>query len=158
MPFLALALLAGCPAADLGVELPPEGVAAISPEDLRRDTDRLAREGAPAWIERMAAMNATVIDGPRVCAGQGAGAAEAPALWVPVAADGRFAGVAQAADAAALISLAKSWDTLGTKPGPRRYCLGDGDGELLPPVQPDAAQLHDIDFRTVAAQLRTRGP
>lgn len=156
MPFLALALLVGCPAAELGVELPPEGAASISAEDLRRDTDLLTREGAAAWNERMSAMNAAVLPGPRVCVGQGAGAERAEALWAPVGADGRFGGVAQAADAAALISLAKAWDTLGTKPGPRRYCLGEGDGAQLPPVQPAAAQLADIDFRAVASTLKAR--
>lgn len=149
-----LTLLLGCPAADLGVELPPEGIDAISAEDLRRDTELFLREGTAAWLTRMAAMNAVPVVGARMCVGQGAGADQEPARWS--AADvskGTFT-LTDAVDAAALVSLAKAWDTLGSKPGPRLYCIGDGAGQRLPPMNTTATTAQDVDFRDVAKSLR----
>ncbi len=145
---LLLTLLA-CPASELGIDLPPEGMDAISPEDLRRDTEIVMREGAAGWETRMQAMNARREPGERVCMRQGDG--EAAPLWVRAG-----AALPDAVDAAALISLAKAWDTLGEKPGARVYCLGEGPGERIPTFAPAAGKLSDVDFRALAAALRKR--
>lgn len=142
------ALLA-CPAAQLGIELPPEGMEAISPEDLRRDTELVLREGPAGWQSRMEAMNATREPGERVCMRQGEG--EAAPAWTSVGPT-----VPDAVNAAVLISLAKAWDTLGEKPGPRVYCLGDGPGDRIPLSAPDARKVTDVDFRVLATTLRKR--
>jgi hypothetical protein len=153
-----LTLLLGCPAADLGVELPPEGIDAISAEDLRRDTELFLREGTAAWLTRMAAMNAVPLSGPRVCVGQGAGAESEPARWAATdVSTGKFT-LGDAVDAAALVSLAKAWDTLGNKPGPRLYCLGAGPGQRLPSMNATATTVQEVDFRDVAKALRKVSP
>jgi hypothetical protein len=64
--------------------------------------------------------------------------------------------VPDAVNAAVLISLAKAWDTLGEKPGPRVYCLGDGPGDRIPASAPDAQKVTDVDFRVLATALRKR--
>jgi len=102
----------------------------------------------------MAAMNAVPSLGPRLCVGQGAGAESAPARWAaPDVSTGKFT-LGDAVDAAALVSLAKAWDTLGNKPGPRLYCLGDGPGQRLPSMSASAAAVQDVDFREVAKILK----
>ena len=145
-----LTVLLGCPAAMLGVELAPEGVEAISAEDLRRDTSIVLEHGSGGWVTRMAEMNAVVVPGERVCARQGGGPAEP--VWVSL--DG---GLASAVDAAALVSLAKAWDTQAEKPGPREYCIGEGAGTRFPTLGVTAASARDIDFRAVATALKGRG-
>ena len=148
-----LLLLSGCPAAQLGIELPPEGMEAISAEDLRRDTDLVQRDGAAGWRSRMEQMSATSMPGERVCMRQGDGNADP--LWSGFSGTGTVT-VGEAVDAAALISIAKAWDTLGEKPGPRVYCLGEGDGTRLIPFAPNAKSTKDIDLRVLASTLRRR--
>ena len=159
-----LLLLFGCPAAQLGIELPPEGIEAISAEDLRRDTELITREGAAGWQNRMESMHGVAEPagggtaaggGRRLCMRQGAG--EAPGIvWAPLGViDGRVP-VAEAVDAAALISLAKAWDTMDEKPGARVYCLGEGDGTRVPAFAPNATAVQGIDFRVLATKLRKR--
>ena len=155
-PLMLPLMLLACPAADLGVELSPEGSAAISAEDLRRDTELFLREGTAAWLTRMTAMNAVLLPGTRVCVGQGAEAEAELPLWAgPDVSNGTFT-LPDAVDAAALVSLAKAWDTLGTKPGARRYCLGEGQGERIPSYNPAVTKVQEIDFRAVASVLRAR--
>ena len=155
---MLLLLLLACPAADLGIELPPEGIDAISAEDLRRDTEMMLREGGTGWVSRMEAMHG-VHDAPaeasaRVCMRQGAG--EASILWAPLdLVDGKVQ-LGQAVDAAALISLGKAWDTLDEKPGARIYCLGAGAGTRLPAFAPEATAVQSLDFRVLATALRKR--
>ena len=151
-----LLMLLACPAADLGVELSPEGSAAISAEDLRRDTELFLKEGTAAWLTRMTAMNAVVVPGARACVGQGVGAEAELPLWAgPNVSKGTFT-LSDAVDGAALVSLAKAWDTLGTKPGARQYCLGEGQGVRIPSYDPAVTKVQEIDFRAVAALLRAR--
>lgn len=144
-----LTLLLGCPAAQLGVELAPEGVDAISAEDLRRDTSIVLEHGSAGWVTRMAEMHAVVVPGERLCARQGLG--EAVPVWVAL--DG---GLTSAVDAAALVGLAKAWDTLSEKPGPREYCIGEGAGARFPTLGVTAPSARDVDFRAVATTLKAR--
>lgn len=161
MLFQLLPLLLGCPAAQLGIELPPEGIEAISAEDLRRDTELLTREGAAGWLTRMESMHGVrePADG-RACMRQGSG--DPPGiLWAPLdLVDGKVP-LAQAVDAAALISLAKAWDTMDEKPGARVYCLGAGrvpgeSGSQIPAFAPAATAVQSLDFRVLATKLRKR--
>ena len=149
--FAAMLLLAlfGCPAADLGVELKPAGMSAVSPEDLRRDTELVRRQGPAGWTARMGAMNATPVPGERVCVRQGEG--EASPIWTPTPST-----LTEAVDAAALISVAKAWDTLAEKPGASVYCLGEGPGERFATLDVHAERASDVDFRLVADALRKR--
>jgi len=144
-----LTVLLGCPAAQLGVELAPEGGDAISAEDLRRDTTIVLEHGSGGWVTRMAEMHAVVVPGERLCARQGDGTAQA--IWVTL--DG---GLGTAVDAAALISLAKAWDTLADKPGPREYCIGEGPGTRFPSLGVTATAAREIDFRALASALKAR--
>lgn len=117
---LALALVA-CKAEDLGVVLPRGGVAAISQEDLRRDSWRLAESGAPelaagALAERLGQMRThpgfggqwsrRVGEGTAVC-GRKDGQDEAVVMVLAV---GPVDAPAGAIAWAGLISLAKGLD------------------------------------------------
>ncbi len=156
---MLLLLLTACPAADLGIELPPEGAESISAEDLRRDTEMMLKDGAAGWESRMEAMHA-VRERPlastdtRLCMRQGTG--PATPLWAPLdLVDGKVP-LGEAVDAAALISLAKAWDTLAEKPGARISCLGAGDGTRIDSFSPDATAMQSLDFRVLATHLRKR--
>jgi hypothetical protein len=122
-------LLTGCPAEQLGVPLPPRGLAAINQEDIQRDLFRLLDPGgtqrhadAATWVQqRLAQMGLEHVesaDGTTVvCALRGGDEPDAVLLMSRPGSSG----AAQAAlPDAALISLAKSADGLGR---PRRSLL-----------------------------------
>jgi len=126
---LTVAMLTGCPAERLGVPVPPRGVHAIQQEDLQRDVFHLLADGplhprhpdALAWVEqRLGQMNLEAISVPveGVACALRQGSAQQAVLFVAPHAD---AGAeATALPDAALITLAKSTDGLGT---PRRSLL-----------------------------------
>lgn len=157
----------GCPAEQLGIELPPGGAASISPEDTQRDVRGLLREGRPFYEKRMTQMGFEVRAGEGwACGVRGEGRPFGLVGPLPDDADA-------AASGAVLISLAKAWDTLD---GPSRetwLCVGDASppGEVLPlgrlapgplewgpPIRsgvPDPARPPErFDFREVAGQAR----
>lgn len=123
---LAALLLAGCPAEQLGVPVPPRGLEAINQEDLQRDLYHLLEAGpeherspeAGAWVaERFEQMHLEPVPLPlegAVCGlrpGRGDGSLLVLSQPAP-------AGASRAAlPDAAVISLAKSTDGL---PTPRR--------------------------------------
>ena len=120
--------LIACPAAQLGVELPPGGVDAISHEDLRRDVRLLTGADPAAEFAGRLAQMAMVPAAPpagvptsATCAarGQGPRPGGKPALLLapwPANPD-------TATAAAALISVAKAWDLSGGAGGRVTLCL-----------------------------------
>lgn len=120
---LLFSILLGCPAEQLGVELPEGGPQAISQEDLQRDTFGLRKEDPlQFWLHRMDQMHATVSStGDKwACVTIGGGGRRLLAPW-PV-------DVETAVAAAALISVAKGWD--GEEKGRLELCIGEP-----PPVE-----------------------
>lgn len=111
-------LLLGCPAEQLGIELPPGGEAAIHQEDLQRDVRGLTGADPGEWFaRRMAQMGLEVRrDRGWVCGETNAPARAWLAPW-PGSVDDAAAG-------AALISVAKGWDTLG-EAAPAAYCVAE---------------------------------
>lgn len=102
--------LSGCPAEQLGIELPPGGAEAISAEDLRRDVGILRADGARGFAARMKQMHAKMAGS---CAQRGEG--EGRTLSAP--ADDLLS-------QAALISLAKGLDTAEDGRS-LRFCIGE---------------------------------
>ena len=124
---LALGVLAGCPAEQLGIELPPPGVESINPDDLLRDTRGvLALDGESFLERRFTRMNLDVSTGTGwVCGereGKGGAARTLVAAWPK--------DVDHAVSVAALISMAKAWDTLDGPSGPRRVCVAELDADV----------------------------
>lgn len=123
---LLLLLLPACPVEMLGIELPEGGEAAISMDDVQRDTQGLLRGDEAArrafFTRRLGEMGLTAFDAGAWTCGRRRG--EGGALYVapaPLGADTAAAG-------AALISVLKAWDTSGGPPGPVTACLaGAGD-------------------------------
>lgn len=114
--------LLGCPAEQLGVELPEGGVRTISQEDLQRDCFGLRTNDAGAfWAHRMEQMHASKIEKGEgwVCARLGSGGRRWVAPW-PVDTD-------TAATAAVFISVAKGWD--GGEDARLELCIGSVEGE-----------------------------
>lgn len=152
-------LLIACPAAQLGVELPPGGADAISHEDLRRDVRRLTNEAPDVvFVERMGQMQfaATGQDQGAWCVARvGKAAGESVTL---VAAWPGNAGEATAA--AALISIAKAWDLDGGPPGPRTLCLLEAGGavpdgaSLVGPLAPTDLPPERLVYTDLQAQVR----
>jgi hypothetical protein len=140
--------LFACPAEDLGIVLPPSGIAATSMEDLVRDRDALAtaQDGGAAWMRaRLGQMGLTVqaeADG-AICGRSGEGAAPIE-LWATPA-DGPVG-------AAALISVAKAFD-LESDP-PRRFCWGPSPGPHQVAHMGLAPTGEDVDLRTVLEGVR----
>lgn len=164
---LVLLVALGCPAEQLGIELPPGGAASISPEDAQRDVRGLVRDGRPFFEKRMAQMGFEVrsADG-WACGVRGAGRPLALIAPLPDDADA-------AASGAVLISLAKAWDTLDGPPRETWLCVGEaappgevtrldrlapGPLEWGPPIHsgvPDPGRPPErFDFREVAGQAR----
>ena len=114
--------LGGCPAEDLGIELPPGGAASISVDDLQRDIAGLLAKGEGWYARRMSQMHFEVVRGEGwMCGQRGEGPGRTFVADLPTDVD-------HASTAAVLIAMAKGWDTVGTLPGERRYCLGGGEG------------------------------
>ncbi|NOY24263.1 MAG: hypothetical protein GXP62_00160, partial [Oligoflexia bacterium] len=141
---LGLAALVGCPAEQLGVELPRGGPDAISQEDLRRDTWLLARASAHTTspnqagaviAQRLSQMRLlpafggewtrTTGGGLAVC-GRKDGVQKSVLLVVaqgdPTTVDGALAW-------AGLVSLAKGWDQPGQPTRTRVLCA------ITPPLE-----------------------
>lgn len=144
---LALALLLGCPAERLGVELPTRGVEALSENDLQRDTRILAgaagEDRRRKLHQRLREMHLVTVfprgwraEGIGSC-GLRAGRREGPAVLVAAVDDGETV-EGGAAPLAALISLAKVTDLGEPLDRPWLYCaLEPGGLESLtadPPV------------------------
>jgi hypothetical protein len=108
-----LSIFLGCPAAMLGIELPPEGAKAISMEDLKRDCFALRKEDPEKFfakrMEQMRVADLNTGDG-WICATIG----DAPADRLQ---SGWVEDTDTAASAAALISIAKAWDGQSPNPG-----------------------------------------
>jgi hypothetical protein len=132
-----LLILLGCPAEQLGIELPPGGAEAISPEDLRRDHAILARDGARGFADRMRQMHAEVDGACAVRPGSGR--------------ELRFVATDPLSQAA-LISLAKAADTAAGPVPTLRLCTG-GEGTL---VRLSGQQVPggDLDWRAAATETR----
>ena len=127
---LLLLLLPGCPVEMLGIELPEGGEAAISMDDVQRDTQGLLRGDEAArrafFTRRLGDMGLEPVEAGSWTCGRRGG--EGGALYVapaPVGADTAAAG-------AALISVLKAWDTSGGPPGPVTACLAGGDASAPP--------------------------
>jgi hypothetical protein len=162
---LALIVL-GCPAEQLGIELPPAGAGSIGMEDLLRDTRGVASgDWRPFVSRRFEEMHLDVVEGASVCGTRGRGEPRAFRVAVP-------GGVDEAAAVAVLISLAKAADT-AESPGAWRFCVGDdpaatGSIALGPfppgPLPADRTssgpadpgrRLEQLDYRELADTTRT---
>lgn len=126
--------LLGCPAEDLGIELPPGGVDAIGQEDLRRDVRIVAEQGEDGFFVRMDQMHARR-DGD--CAVRGDGE---PLRLVAGDTYGR----------AALISLAKGLDTAESTRAVAFCWTGEGTEVRLVPVEVGGVP----DWRAAEADVR----
>jgi hypothetical protein len=155
----------GCPAEQLGLELPPSGATSISAEDVQRDVRGVLREGVSFYALRMRQMGFEVREGPGwTCGVRGQGGTRGWRAPLPTSTDSATA-------AAVLIGMAKAWDTTGGPPGERWLCLGTGapaavwtdlgwfgpgSVERGPPVHagaPDPARpVERLDFRALARQ------
>lgn len=108
-----LSIFLGCPAAMLGIELPPGGVEAISMEDLKRDCYNLRKDDPNAVFEkRMRQMNVAAVKQEEgwICATVGA----SPSKRIQ---SGWAEDTDTAAAVAVLISMAKAWDGQLPEPG-----------------------------------------
>lgn len=127
---LLLLLLPGCPVEMLGIELPEGGEAAISMDDVQRDTQGLLRGDEAArrafFTRRLGDMGVSPFDAGAWTCGRRGG--EGGALYVAPAPTGADA----AAAGAVLISVLKAWDTAGGPPGPVTACLSAAEG--APPL------------------------
>lgn len=126
----ALALsVAGCPAEQLGIELPPAGAASIGVDDLQRDVAGLLAQ-RDAWFEhRMGQMHFRAARGEGwICGERGEGTGRTFLAAPPDDVD-------HASAVAVMIAMAKGWDTVGALPGERRYCVGGGVAEGSPLVR-----------------------
>lgn len=136
------ALLCGCPAEQLGVELPRGGALAISQEDLRRDAWLVQQVADPAAAagevgKRLSQMRLLPAfgdawiraggQGPVAC-GRKDGAGQGSLLVIAVGDPGTTSG---AVAWAGLVSLAKGWDLPGVPARSRILCVAAG---------PEAAQ------------------
>ncbi len=152
-------MLIACPAERLGVEIPKGGIDAISAEDVQRDTYAMTRPGedpGAVFGRRLAQMHLPPpLEGAgRVCGRRGGEGADR-VIVAPWPTD-----VASAAQAAALISLAKGWD--GQAPPARTtwLCVAKADavlpdGERVPVGVTIVAQdLEAIDYRRMRDDVR----
>lgn len=115
----------GCPAEQLGIELPPPGAASISAEDLRRDVLGLSKPDWPTFFgKRLADMRLEpVSSGPARCGRVGRGEP------VRVVVGPEPTSVETATALAVVISVAKAADSTEGLTGTRWYCAGKPDVE-----------------------------
>lgn len=158
--------LAGCPVEQLGIEMPPGGADAISQEDLQRDVFGLTTEEPGAWFARRAEQVGLEVRRGEgwVCGQRGSPTRAWVAAW-PRSID-------EAAAAAALLSVAKAWDTLDA-PAPSASCIADTRvphadarpvGPLAPgPLDPEtlrsgvadpARPFEGLDYRELEGKAR----
>lgn len=153
------ALLAGCPAEQLGIPVPAEGIDAISMEDVVRDVTKLSR--APAEADRLAfleerwrQMGLDPREGGR-CGYRAGTGPEAIAVVAPAgSSDPR-----SQAPTAVVISVAKA---LHGRPADARgvwFCVGSPPADVAwsTSVDPPAGS-GDLDYRQLVEQARQLVP
>lgn len=148
---MLLVILIACPAEQLGIELPEGGEGSISQEDVKRDVWLLAKadDAGAAFTKRLGEMHVDATEG---ACGRRDGPGPARVLVAPWPTD-----TASRVQAAALISLAKGWDTAR---GPSRttwLCLDRGElpeGERVAlPAFSDAETDAAVDYVGVQKQV-----
>jgi hypothetical protein len=152
------ALLAGCPADQLGIPVPAEGIDAISMEDVVRDVTKLSRAAEPDRLafleERWRQMGLEPREAGRCGYRVGTGS-EA----IAVVASPGGAGPRDQAPTAVVISVAKA---LHGRPADARgawFCVGPPPAEVVwsTTVSPPSGS-GDLDYRQLVEQARALVP
>lgn len=152
------ALLAGCPAEQLGIPVPAEGIDAISMEDVVRDVTKLSRAAEPdraAFLEeRWRQMGLSPEEGGRCGFRQGAGSEAIAIVASPGGPEPR-----DQAPTAVVISVAKAFH--GRPPDTRGvwFCVGPPPAEVAwsTTVAPPPGS-GDLDYRLLVEQARALVP
>jgi hypothetical protein len=154
-------MIIACPAERLGVEVPKGGVETISMEDLQRDVYALTQPGADvgaAFAHRLAQMHVSGVEqGDGWVCGRRDGDGDPRLFVAPWPAN-----AGDAAEDAALVSLAKGWDGRAAPPRTTWLCMARADatlpaGERVPlGIDVDAERMEAIDYQHLQAVVQAR--